>query len=83
MYVSLGNVVGEIEDPDLLQNRPPIQRALVISAGVLANVLLALVLSIGTASTVGIGMYVCMYGYVCRVMYVCMCMYVWVYSTVY
>ena len=65
--------MGEKDDPDLLQNRPPIQRALVISAGVLANVLLTLILSIGTASTVGLGAF-------CTTLYVCM--YVSVYSLI-
>lgn len=28
-----GEIIKELDDPDLLQNRPPLQRALVISAG--------------------------------------------------
>lgn len=32
-YDDQGEVVKELDDPDLLQNRPPLQRALVISAG--------------------------------------------------
>ena len=69
--------MGEKDDPDLLQNRPPIQRALVISAGVLANVRLTLILSIGTASTVGLGAF-------CATLYVCMfvCMYLSVCSLI-
>ena len=49
-----GEEVGELNDPDLLQNRPPLQRALVISAGVLANLLLTVILASGTAATSGI-----------------------------
>ena len=41
-------------DPDLLKNRPIHQRALVISAGVIANLLLAWIVLIGQASFVGI-----------------------------
>ena len=50
-----GDVIRELDDPDLLQNRPPLQRAWVISAGVLANILLTLSLASGTAYTTGIG----------------------------
>jgi membrane-associated protease RseP (regulator of RpoE activity) len=53
-----GNVVEELEAedyPDLLQNRPPLQRALVISAGVIANILLTFLLSTGTSLSTGIG----------------------------
>lgn len=49
-----GEVIAELTDPDLLQNRPPIQRALVICAGVFANILLAILLSSGVAITSGI-----------------------------
>ncbi len=42
------------DDPDLLQNRPIAQRALVISAGVIANLLLAWILLAGQASLIGI-----------------------------
>lgn len=49
-----GEITGEIDDPDLLQNRPPLQRALVISAGVIANILLTFSLAFGTAFTTGI-----------------------------
>ena len=42
------------DDPDLLRNRPLIQRAFVISAGVLANLLLAWLVLIGQASLIGI-----------------------------
>jgi len=41
-------------DPDLLRNRPLIQRAFVISAGVLANLLLAWLVLIGQTTLVGI-----------------------------
>lgn len=50
-----GVVIEEKDDPDLLQNRPPLQRAFVISAGVLANLLLTFLLSAGTSLTAGIG----------------------------
>ena len=42
-----GEVTKVLEDPDLLQNRPPLQRAFVIAGGVLANVLLTFLLSTG------------------------------------
>ena len=42
------------DDPDLLRNRPIPQRALVIAAGVLANLLLALVVMFGQAALVGL-----------------------------
>jgi len=42
------------DDPDLLRNRPIIQRAFVISAGVLANLLLAWLVLIGQASILGL-----------------------------
>ena len=42
------------DDPDLLRNRPIPQRALVIAAGVLANLLLALVVLFGQAAVVGL-----------------------------
>ncbi|WP_320667214.1 RIP metalloprotease RseP [Prochlorococcus sp. MIT 1307] len=42
------------DDPNLLRNRPLIQRAFVISAGVLANLLLAWLVLIGQAALVGI-----------------------------
>ncbi len=41
-------------DPDLLKNRPIYQRAIVISAGVIANLLLAWIVLVGQASLVGI-----------------------------
>jgi membrane-associated protease RseP (regulator of RpoE activity) len=44
-----GDVIRELEDPDLLQNRPPLQRLWVISAGVIANILLTFGLSFATA----------------------------------
>ena len=43
-----------IDDPDLLRNRPIPQRALVISAGILANLALALVVLVGQAAIVGL-----------------------------
>ena len=49
-----GEITGENPDPNLLQNRPPLQRALVISGGVLANVLLTFLLSTGVALTNGL-----------------------------
>ncbi len=42
------------KDPDLLKNRPVFQRAIVISAGVIANLLLAWIVLIGQAVFVGI-----------------------------
>ena len=42
------------DDPDLLGNRPIPQRALVIAAGVLANLLLAFVVLFGQAAIVGL-----------------------------
>ncbi len=42
------------DDPDLLRNRPIVQRALVISAGVLANLLLAWIVLISQATFVGL-----------------------------
>ena len=42
------------DDPDLLQNRPLFQRAIVISAGVIANLLLAWIVLFGQASLVGL-----------------------------
>lgn len=42
------------DDPNLLRNRPIIQRAFVISAGVIANLLLAWLVLIGQSTFVGI-----------------------------
>ncbi len=42
------------DDPDLLRNRPIIQRAFVISAGVIANLLLAWLVLIGQATLLGL-----------------------------
>jgi len=50
-----GEVVRTLEDPDLIQNRPPLQRAVVISAGVLANVLLSFLICTGVSLSTGIG----------------------------
>lgn len=50
-----GEVIEEIDDPNLLQNKSPLSRAVVISGGVIANILLTFLLSAGTAATVGIG----------------------------
>ena len=50
-----GDIVKELDDPDLLQNRPPLQRAWVISAGVVANILLTFMLATGTAFSSGLG----------------------------
>ncbi len=44
------------DDPNLLRNRPIIQRAFVISAGVLANLLLAWLVLVGQATFVGLPM---------------------------
>ncbi len=43
-----------LDDPDLLRNRPIPQRALVIAAGILANLALALVVLLGQAAIVGL-----------------------------
>tara|TARA_Y100001968_G_scaffold277070_1_gene271701 strand:- start:645 stop:1727 length:1083 start_codon:yes stop_codon:yes gene_type:complete len=43
-----------IDDPDLMRNRPIPQRALVISAGVIANLLLAWLVLIGQATFIGL-----------------------------
>ncbi len=57
-YVSFPEESAEnlisLDDPDLLQNRPIPQRALVISAGVLANLLLAWVVLVGQAAFMGL-----------------------------
>ena len=50
-----GEVIGEIDDPNLLQRRPAWQRAIVISGGVIANILLTFVLSSITSYVAGIG----------------------------
>ena len=42
------------DDPDLLRNRPLHQRALVIAAGVLANLLLAFVVLLGQGAVIGL-----------------------------
>ena len=42
------------DDPDLLRNRPIIQRAFVISAGVLANLLLAWIVLFSQAALIGV-----------------------------
>ena len=49
-----GDISAELDDPDLIQNRPPLQRAAVISAGVVANVLLTFLISAGVAANTGI-----------------------------
>lgn len=41
------------EDPDLLRNRPLLDRAIVISAGVIANLIFAYFLLVGQSATVG------------------------------
>jgi membrane-associated protease RseP (regulator of RpoE activity) len=43
-----------LDDPDLLRNRPLLDRAIVISAGVIANLVFAYFLMVGQAATVGI-----------------------------
>lgn len=45
------------EDPDLLQNRPLLDRAIVISAGVVANIILAWASIFVSVSTVGVPQY--------------------------
>lgn len=42
------------DDPDLLQNRPIFDRAIVISAGVIANLVFAYFLLVGQTATIGI-----------------------------
>ena len=42
------------EDKDLLQNRPPLQQAIVISAGVIANLFLSFGLLLGSVATTGL-----------------------------
>lgn len=42
------------EDKDLLQNRPPLQQAIVISAGVIANIFLSFTLLLGSVATTGL-----------------------------
>ena len=42
-----------LDDPNLLKNRPILDRAIVISAGVIANLVFAYVLLIGQVSTIG------------------------------
>lgn len=43
-----------VDDPDLLRNRPVFDRAIVISAGVIANLIFAYFLLVGQATTVGV-----------------------------
>ena len=43
-----------LDDPNLLRNRPLIDRAIVISAGVIANLIFAYFLLVGQAATLGI-----------------------------
>ncbi len=49
-----GEILSENSDPNLLQNRPPIQRALVISGGVIANIFLTFLLSTGISLSFGL-----------------------------
>jgi len=49
-----GEITKQLDDPNLLQNRPPLQRLLVISAGIIANFLLTFLISFGVSSTSGI-----------------------------
>ena len=46
--------VTELSDPDLLENRPPLQKALVIASGVIANLLLAFLLAAYSSLSTGI-----------------------------
>lgn len=53
----LSGAAGEIiryQDPDLLQNRKPWEQAIVISAGVIANIIFSFSLLFGTVATVGL-----------------------------
>jgi membrane-associated protease RseP (regulator of RpoE activity) len=43
-----------LDDPNLLRNRPILDRAIVISAGVIANLIFAYFLLVGQAATVGV-----------------------------
>ncbi len=54
-----GEIIKELTDPELLQNRPPLQRLFVISAGIIANFLLTLSLSTGEAIIQGNCYYIC------------------------
>jgi len=49
-----GEILKELDDPDLLQNRPPWQRVWVISGGVIANIVLSILLTSGAAFTTGL-----------------------------
>ncbi|MBD2211203.1 RIP metalloprotease RseP [Nostoc linckia FACHB-104] len=44
-----------LNDPNLLRNRPILDRAIVISAGVIANLIFAYLLLVGQVSVVGVG----------------------------
>ena len=46
--------VYSFDDPDLIQNRPALQRALVISAGVIFNMILSWSAIFASVSTIGI-----------------------------
>jgi membrane-associated protease RseP (regulator of RpoE activity) len=52
-YDEESKTIVKNDDPDLLQNRPLMQRALVIAAGVLANIALAWTLLFTSVETVG------------------------------
>ena len=52
--LTISPTTARYEDPDLLQNRPPLQQAIVISAGVIANVLLSFSLLLGSVATSGL-----------------------------
>lgn len=54
VYNDEGEIVKELSDPDLIQNRPAIQRLVVISGGILANFLLTFLLSTSVALTTGL-----------------------------
>lgn len=50
-----GEIIGEnTEDLNLLQNRPPLQRAIVISGGVIANILLTFLITSGLSISPGL-----------------------------
>jgi len=54
--------VYSFDDPDLIQNRPAAQRALVISAGVIFNMILSYTAIFGSVTTIGISTPVMMPG---------------------
>ena len=54
---ALGDGIDDVEDgPDLLENRPLREQALVVGAGVVANIVLSWALLVAAASTLGVPM---------------------------